>query len=193
MICLLFIPTFLELTWAEQLLWVFAVVSTMLWVIIMAMGLFSGDTDYRDHRLRKIDARSVMTFFTVLGWSGLLAHIWIVNIATALFYALPVALLAALLPHLILRLRKPAKVGKHANFDYRAAISSTGEVLQYIPPHAAGYGKVHLNLRVAPNELNAISAGMELRAGDSVRVIDITEDNMLIVEPLHLAGPQALD
>ncbi len=193
MLCLLYIPYFSELTWAEQLLWAFAVISSMLWVVIMVVGLFSGSHDYRDQRLRRIDARSVMTFFTVLGWTSVLAHIWVVDLRLSILYAFPFALLAGFLPHFVSRLRRRAKVGTHANFDYREAISSTGEVLQYIPPHSAGYGKVHLNLRIAPNELVAVSANVELRAGDSVRVVDITQDNVLIVEPLQQAGPVGIE
>jgi membrane-bound ClpP family serine protease len=50
---------------------------------------------------------------------------------------------------------------------------------------------VHLNLRKAPYALDAISIGAEIRPGDSVRVVDIVDEHILVVEPLQHIGPQA--
>jgi hypothetical protein len=104
-----------------------------------------------------------------------------------------VALLAALFPHWILRMRRRrTKLPANFKFDFHDAITSTGEVLQYIPPNKDGLGKVHLNLRKAPYELDAVSSGVELSKGMPVRVIDIIDDHILVVEPL-LRAPNRHD
>ena len=56
-----------------------------------------------------------------------------------------------------------------------------------IPPHRNGFGKVHLNVRGVPNELEAITAGQAIQPGMAVRVIDIIEDEVLVVEPVDRA------
>ncbi|HOY16807.1 MAG TPA: NfeD family protein [Haliscomenobacter sp.] len=189
----LFIPALLQLTWAEQLLWVSAVVFTILLSILLIMEFFSGGPDHASHRPKLLSASVILTFFTFWAWTSLLAHVWEPGLVISLLDGLPFGILAALFPFIILRLRKPVKkiVPSSDNFNYQEALSSTGEVLQYIPPHQEGFGRVHLNLRKAPYALDAISIGAEIRPGDSVRVVDIVDDHILVVEPLQHVGPQA--
>lgn len=191
---LLFIPALLQLTWAEQLLWVAAVVSTILLSIFLIMQFFNDEPDQNSTRFKINDARFLLTFFTFWAWTSLLAHIWEPGLLISLLDGLPFGLLAAFFPSLILRLRKPVKKMVPSNqpeFNYQEALSSTGEVLQYIPPHQEGLGRVHINLRKAPYALDAVSIGAEIRPGDSVRVVDIVDDHILVVEPLQHIGPQA--
>ncbi|WP_421796618.1 hypothetical protein [Haliscomenobacter sp.] len=190
----LFIPAFLQLSWAEQLLWVAAVVFTILLSIFLIMQFFNEEHDHSETRPKITGARFILTFFTFWAWTSLLAHIWEPGLLISLVDGLPFGILAALFPYLILRLRKPVKKIVPSNrpeFNYQEALTSTGEVLQYIPPHQEGLGRVHLNLRKAPYALDAVSIGAEIRPGDSVRVVDIVDDHILVVEPLQHIGPQS--
>lgn len=190
----LFIPAFLQLSWAEQLLWVAAVVFTILLSIFLIMQFFNEEHDHSETRPKITGARFILTFFTFWAWTSLLAHIWEPGLLISLLDGLPFGVLAALFPSLILRLRKPVKKIVPSNrpeFNYQEALTSTGEVLQYIPPHQAGLGRVHLNLRKAPYALDAVSIGAEIRPGDSVRVVDIVDNHILVVEPLQHIGPQS--
>ena len=190
----LFIPAFLQLSWAEQLLWVAAVVFTILLSIFLIMQFFNEEHDHSETRPKITGARFILTFFTFWAWTSLLAHIWEPGLLISLVDGLPFGILAALFPYLILRLRKPVKKIVPSNrpeFNYQEALTSTGEVLQYIPPHQEGLGRVHLNLRKAPYALDAVSIGAEIRPGDSVRVVDIVDDHILVVEPLQNIGPQS--
>lgn len=190
----LFIPAFLQLTWAEQLLWVAAVVFTILLSIFLIMQFFNDEHDQAYTRPKVTGPQFILTFFTFWAWTSLLAHIWEPGLLISLIDGLPFGILAALFPFLVLRLRKPVKKIVPSNrpeFNYQEALTSTGEVLQYIPPHQEGLGRVHLNLRKAPYALDAVSIGAEIRPGDSVRVVDIVDDHILVVEPLQHIGPQA--
>jgi hypothetical protein len=190
----LFIPALLQLSWAEQLLWVAAVVFTILLAVFIIMQFFSGEQEQHGYRLKLNSARVVLIFFTFWAWTSLLAHIWEPGLLISILDGLPFGVLAALFPYLILRLRKPVKKivpSSNPDFNYQEALSSTGEVLQYIPPHQEGLGRVHLNLRKAPYALDAVSIGAEIRPGDSVRVVDIVDEHILVVEPLQNIGPQA--
>jgi hypothetical protein len=190
----LFIPAFLQLSWAEQLLWVAAVVFTILLSIFLIMQFFNDEHDHSETRPKITGTRFILTFFTFWAWTSLLAHIWEPGLLISLVDGLPFGILAALFPYLVLRLRKPVKKIVPSNrpeFNYQEALTSTGEVLQYIPPHQEGLGRVHLNLRKAPYALDAVSIGAEIRPGDSVRVVDIVDDHILVVEPLQHIGPQS--
>jgi ABC-type transport system involved in multi-copper enzyme maturation permease subunit len=191
----LYIPTFLQLNWAEQLLWVAAVVFTILLSIFLILQFLIRDQEQGWQAPKIIDARVILTFFAFWAWTSLLAHVWEPGLLISLIDGLPFGIIAAMFPFLILRLRKPVKKivpsKQKQDFNYQEALSSTGEVLQYIPPHQEGLGRVHINLRKAPYALDAISIGAEIKPGDSVRVVDIINDHILVVEPLQNIGPQA--
>jgi membrane-bound ClpP family serine protease len=61
-------------------------------------------------------------------------------------------------------------------------LQSVGEVAEVIPPHRTGCGKIHLNFRTGPYELEAITAGDELPAGSSIKVVDIIDERIVLVE-----------
>jgi hypothetical protein len=146
-------------------------------------------------KLSWLDTNSILVFLTFFGWSSILAHLWEEDIVTVILYGIPIGLLAAFAPFIIsfLRKRLPSKTSLPHNFNLEETLSSTGEVLRYIPPHIKGKGKVHLNLRNAPYQLNAVSQYGELPKGVPVRVVAIMDEQTLIVEPLdgrppHLPG-----
>ncbi|HKK73883.1 MAG TPA: NfeD family protein [Saprospiraceae bacterium] len=195
---LIFIRSFDLLSLSEKLLWSVAIVATLLLLILMVMRFLGYDLD-KEHPAESgvawLDTNSILLFFTFLGWSSILAHLWEDSIVLALLYGLPIGLLAATAPFLIKAIRKqlPSKGKVPPHFNLEETLSSTGEVLNYIPPHIKGKGKVHLNLRNAPYKLNAVSQYGALSRGVPVRVVAIMDDQTLVVEPLdgrppHLPG-----
>ncbi len=191
---LLFLDTFDLLTLTEKLLWSVAVISTVLLLVLTAMSFFeehSEETYPTKTSRNPLDAKVVLLFFTFFGWASILAHLWEPSIPKILVYGLPVGIIAAIAPIVLGRLKikytlKPARVN---GFQLREAITSTGEVLEYIPPDINGKGTVHLNLRNAPYQINAVSKNGELSAGVPVRVVAILDDNTVVVEPLDGRAP----
>ena len=183
-----FVGTFDLLTITEKLLWSTAVVSTVLIVILFTMSFFGAEFEkeaQKQQRFAWVDARVILLFFTFFGWSSILAHLWEDSIATVLLYGFPIGVLAALAPSLLSLLKKnsPNPI-LLSGFQLEEAITSTGEVLQYIPPHINGKGKVHLSLRNAPYQINAVTRNGEIAPGVPVRVVAILDKQTLVVEPL---------
>lgn len=186
---------FFSLNWAEQLLLVGALVATLLLAIVIMVAFFQNDTLLQPRKRRWLpDALTALTFLAFLGWTSVLAHLWIENLLKAIAYSVPPALIAALFPHWILRMREQRikKISIQLDFKLEDALTSTGEVLQNIPPHQDGAGKVHLNLRRAPYELEAVTTGGALAKGVPVRVVDVINNTILVVEPLS-TEPQPPD
>ena len=189
----LFLDTFDLLTFTEKLLWSVAVISTVLLLVLTAMSFFEEHSAEREQaQLNKsaLDARAILLFFTFFGWASILAHLWEPSIPKVLIYGLPIGIIAALAPVVLGKLKiKPVPVTISNGFHLKEAITSTGEVLDYIPPHVNGKGTVHLNLRNAPYQINAVSKNGELSAGVPVRVVAILDDNTVVVEPLDGRPP----
>lgn len=191
---LIFIGTFDLLSITEKLLWSVAVVSTFLLLIHLAMSFLDEEMQKqtgREHTTFRADALTILLLFTFWGWASILAHLWEPSIGIALLYGLPIGIISALAPTLFARFYfiAPVRTQPIRNFNLQEAITSTGEVLRYIPPHVNGRGTVHLNLRNAPKQVKAVSQNGELPEGVPVRVIAVLDEETVIVEPLDGRPP----
>lgn len=177
-------------SWAQQVFWLVAIVSSLLLGILSALSLYElsqGHVAEAEHRpSRVLNPRTILTFSVVFGWLALLLSYQNVSLA---FVLAPAAVLGALaaawakgISRFILRLAPGYPLGADL------LVESTGKVLEPIPPHRNGFGKVHLNLRDAPYELEAITGGGELKPGAPVRVIGVIDGRVLLVEPIEDEG-----
>jgi len=103
---------------------------------------------------------------------------WIPNTQTVLAISTVAGLIGGVMPWLL------SPMLSIPSFDLDAARTSTGEVLTSIPPHRNGFGKVHLNLRAAPFEMDAVTAGEELPPGAPIRVVEVIDERVLLVEAI---------
>lgn len=176
-----------QLNGAEKLLWSMAIVSSLLTLILVVMSFFGFalDKDRPQNRNRWLDARTVLLFFTFFSWTSILAHLWISELSAVLLIGIPSGLLTAALPRITQAIRRKNQQIMQNSFELTQALKSTGEVLAYIPSGRGGTGKVHLNLRSAPYQVDAISNGRDLPVGAPVRVVEIVENRLLVVEPLE--------
>lgn len=173
--------------WAKQIFWSLAVVASFLlflWLILHQFGL---DQD-EDHTEKKsstyLDAKSILLFFAFLGWTTFFLLKNNILIPT-IFYAAVAGVFLVIISRFAGRLFFKRFIKR--SIDLQRVKESTGKVLVSIPPHRNGFGKVYLKVRGAPNELEAITAGQAIQPGMSVRVIDIIEDEVLVVEPVDKA------
>lgn len=162
-----------------------SVVFSTLLIILYILSYFRVDTDLESsaehsrERSKLLSARYIISFFTLFGWTGtLLSYFWdqlsltflcsfIIGAAGTLFFRW---------------LSSSSSNQKY--FHMEKALSSTGKVLSSIPPHRNGFGKIHLNIREAPFEIDAVTAGQEVPRGASVKVVDILDDKIVLVEPI---------
>ena len=72
-------------------------------------------------------------------------------------------------------------------FDPYAALGQVADVYLTIPPGMQGMGKIHLTIDGNFRELDALSSEPHpIATGQKIRIIDIKEDNIVVVEPLLL-------
>lgn len=187
---ILFVNWWIELGTTQQIFWSLAIVASILLFILLFVSLFDWEGDeestakHRKKRIRPTEPKAVLTAFTLFGWMGVLAAYFTDNLQLILIFSLIAGLFGALLPWIL------APLFRYPSFDADQALDSTGRVLQSIPPHRNGFGKVHLNMRTAPYEMDAVTAGAELSAGASVRIVEVIDDRVLLVEALEEA-PEA--
>jgi len=70
-------------------------------------------------------------------------------------------------------------------FNPNSAINHVGEVYLFIPAAKSGYGKIHLKTKGALKEMDAVTnETLEIPTGAKVKVVDVLDDNLLLVEKI---------
>lgn len=183
------------LTTAEQVFWLMGGTGTavlVLQTILSFVGAdvdsdFDVDVDFDVDAEISLDFsmfsfKSLLAFFTFFGWMG------VVGIGRG--WSLPITLLAGLGAGLVAMflvaymLFQFQKLESSGNMRIEEAFMAEGEVYLAIPAAAGGQGQVTLELSGNIRELSAVTKGDNIPTGAKVRVIDILEDNVLVVEPL---------
>ncbi|MBK8045619.1 MAG: NfeD family protein [Haliscomenobacter sp.] len=190
---LFFIEAVVLNSWIVQLLWLMAIVASLLLFLLFLLNWFGINQDRHLYSAKQRafgDPLAVLIFFTFLGWTSILSSLWVKHPEYILFYAVPASVVAAFFPRFLSYLRRKERQKK--GYDPEYLLKSTGEVLQNIPPNQIGKGRVHLSLRATPHDWEAVtSCGGELPAGVHIRVVDVIDDHTVLVEPLDLppSGP----
>jgi len=78
-----------------------------------------------------------------------------------------------------------SRLSEDGNVEIENAMFNTGKVYLTIPAKEAGQGKIHITIGNSFREINAVTKNLEpLPTGSPIRVVDIIDDNLLLVEPI---------
>lgn len=170
-----------------------ALVGTTLFVIRFGMlALGFGDSDSGDDSgaegagehdtgLPLFSLLSIMAFLMGAGWMGLTCRIdWEIGPTATAFIAagfgVGLMLLASIL---LLGMRR---LGRDVTYDVATAVGRVGTVYLSIPERGAGIGQIRINVSGRSMVLPAGSCGAAIEAFADVRVVDVRDDKVLLVE-----------
>ena len=139
---------------------------------------FGLDTDFT-----VLSVRSIIAFFTFFGWTGVL----ILNAGGTTLTAIGAASVAGLLAMLLVGylIYLFSKLSQEGNLNINNALFNTGTVYLTIPAAETGQGKIHVTIDGTMREMNAITKeGIKIPTGADIRVVEVLEDNILLVEPI---------
>ncbi len=187
------------LTTAQHVYWIIAIVFTLLFIALYGLSLLgidsdsAADTDLNvdldhevshdfsvDKEFSAFSIRSIIAFFTFFGWTGVyfLSSGYRLPLATGLSFLAGGAAMVVV-AYMIFKFAQMEKSGTVNVLD---ALENTGEVYLSIPPELEGRGKIHIVVDGALHEFEAETKGQMLPTGSQVKVIDILEDQVLLVE-----------
>jgi membrane protein implicated in regulation of membrane protease activity len=180
----------------EQVFWGISIVFSILFLIQFVFSLIGldfdseTDTDFHadvvdhdfslDTDFTLLSVRSIIAFFTFFGWTGVLCLNSGAGVWTALGFSslsgLAAMFLVAYLVYLFSRLTQ------EGNIDVRRALYETGEVYLTIPANKNGAGKIHIQIEGSYREVDAVTDGDALPTGSKVKVVEVIDDTLLLVE-----------
>ncbi|MEM9919372.1 MAG: hypothetical protein AAF990_14815 [Bacteroidota bacterium] len=183
---------------AQQVFWGIAIIFSVLFVIQFVLSLvgldFDGDADMdfntdspgdsggysMDADFTILSVRSIIAFFTFFGWTGVLFLKNGGSTLVALIAASVAGLAAMFIVGYMMYLF--SKLTQDGSIDIREALYNKGEVYLTIPANKKGYGKIHLKVSGSLQELDAVTSGDAIPTGTSIRVVEVLDDNLLLVE-----------
>ncbi len=182
---------------AEQVFWVIALMFSAFFVIMFGLSLLGLGTDsdvdmdhgsphdfHLDKDFSAFSIRSIIAFFTFFGWTGVYllsqeSSVW----STVLISTLSGATAMFVVAYMIYKF---AQMEKSGTVDVLNALEQQGEVYLSIPQNHEGKGKIHIVIDGSLHEYDAETKGQSLITGSQVRVVEILENEVLLVEPVIL-------
>ena len=178
-----------------QVFWGCAIVSSLIFLLQAALTLLGmdhdmdfdidaahldGDTMDMGGSLSLFSVRSLVNFFVGFGWAGvsfysLIPQHWLLYL---------VAILVGIgFGYLYFFIRKQTKrLESDGTIDINESLGKPCDVYLRIPAERTGQGKVQISLRGSVHELPAVTNGPLLASGTHVRVTEVIDNALLLVE-----------
>ncbi len=199
-----------SLTPTLRLLWVCAIVSSMIFVIqnvlmLMGLGDMDSDTEFDVHTdfgdgsadvdvqadghegtlgsagvFSLFTLRNFINFFLGFGWGGISLNSSIASRGWLIVASVACGLFFVLVFTVMLRL--VLRLETNGAFRIKECVGQTASVYLRIPGQHSAAGKVHVSAGGSVHELAAYTDGDELPSGSRVKVIGVIDGETLLVE-----------
>ncbi|MBD0823494.1 hypothetical protein [Aestuariibaculum marinum] len=187
---------FYSLELFPQIYWGIALIASVVFIIIMALTFIGGDSDGLELEtdaeieadtgigFQFITFKNLVGFFTIFGWSGIACIDSGLSKPLTVIISLGAGLLMmAIMAAMFYYMRKLSHSG---TLDFKNAIGAVGEVYLTIGANRSSIGKAHVRIQGALRELEALTdAQTNLKSGTVIKVKDVTDNGILIVEQLN--------
>ena len=175
-----------ELNSLNKFFWGISIISTVFFIILFIIGLLGFDAD-SDAEIGDVgggfpifSAKALVAFFTFFGWTGVLLLNQDKDLFPLFGFSFLSGLSAMLLVSYLLKIfNQMTEVG---NADPMELTFQRGNVYLTVPADRNGKGKIHIILGGTLREISAITDGPSLPFGCEVRVIEVIENDLLLVE-----------
>ncbi len=175
----------------EKVYWVTALISSLLFIILMIMTFVGGEVDDLGDVDAEIDGdtgigfqflsfKNLMGFFTIFGWTGIACmnegYSHVVTVAISVFCGLLMMLAMAALFYYL------GKLTSSGSLKLKNALNGVGEVYLTIGANRSKMGKVMIKVQGGLRELEALTdENTDLKQGDIITVTQVTDNGVLIV------------
>lgn len=188
---------FAVFTLFEKIYWSIALISSVIFVILLVMTLLGGDAE--DFEGGDVDAdidgdtgigfqflsfKNLMGFLTIFGWSGIAC----LDGGLSKFLTVLISVICGLLMMLVMAslFYYLGKLQSSGTLKLKNALNQVGEVYLSIGANRSRIGKVSVTVQGTLRELEALTdEEKDLVLGNVVRVKNITDNGILIVELLN--------
>jgi membrane-bound ClpP family serine protease len=142
---------------------------------------FDGDFD-SDGPMQVFSLRNLINFLLGFSWTGISFYGIITNKIGLILASTFVGAFFVFVFFLIIR--QIRKLSEDNSFRISDTLGKNAEVYLTIPANKSGFGKVLISVKGSNHELQAVSSGDLIPTGSMVKVIQIENNNLLIVQKI---------
>ena len=170
-------------------------------IVTMLIGLGAGDADLDgdgdidgdpgvdgdipDAGLTLFTSRGIVAMLAVMGWSGFVLLDDAMNLHPVVGIVIAVVIGFITLILVAFAMRGISRLQSSGNLDLNNAIGKVAEVYLTIPEAGRAAGKVSITVQERLVEVSAITTAPDpIKTGSYVRVVSVSENGILMVEPL---------
>lgn len=143
------------------------------------------DMDAGDHggAFGLLSMLSIVTFMMGTGWMGLACRLeWGLGSAVSALIAVGFGMAVLVLTSLMMfQMRRLDSAGE---YNVRETVGRTGRVYLKVPASGGGTGQIEISVNGRRMIVNALSRREEIASFQSVKVLEVTDDGTLVVEPV---------
>ncbi len=143
---------------------------------------FDGDFSGVEAPFQLFSLRNLINFLLGFSWTGISFYNSIDNKVILIATALAVGFAFLVLFFVIIK--QVQKLAEDNSFQIKNTLNKTAEVYLTIPEKKCGTGKIMISVAGAYHELQAMTHGDRIPSGKMVKVTQIENENILIVEPI---------
>ena len=176
-----------------------AIAGTALFLIRLVLGLVldMGDvSDAADLDVDGIDSTASFSIFSFLSVTAFLMGTGWMGLATRLHLEwgpIPAAIVSigfgvGMMVFSAAMLMGVRRLAQEQTYEPRTAIGRTGQVYLTVPGNGSGNGRVRVSVSGRSKILDARTAGPALEAFTDVRIVEVRDDGVLIVESAGMAN-----
>lgn len=186
---------FFNLELFPKIYWSIALLGSIIFIFTTISAFLGGDSDDFGDVDSDIEAdtgigfqfitfRNLVGFFTLFGWSGIACIdaglskplTVIISIICGLIM---MAIMAAMFFYM-------SKLSDSGTLKFKNAVNAVGEVYLTVGAKRSSIGKAHVRVQGALRELEALTdAETDLKSGTVIKVKNVTENGILIIEKLN--------
>lgn len=144
---------------------------------------FGGDVNASDHgSFQLFSVRNLTNFLLSFSWSGITLYNTIHNTTVLILVAFLIG--SGFVALFFFVMRALHKLSEDNTFKLSLAVGKTASVYIGIPAQKKGTGKVQVSVNGAVHEIEAITEHEKIESGSMVRVNEVINNNILLVEKL---------
>lgn len=182
-----------ELDPTLKMFWYLALPTSLIFVVQLIMTFIGADgsdgleADFDSNLdaggpFQLISFRNLINFLLGFAWGGISFSNIIQNRSVLIFVAFVIGVLFFLM--FVVIMQQLLKFQEDNTVKIQDALHQTGSVYLTIPEQKSGYGKIQVSIKGSQKEYQAVTVGESIPSGHAIRVVEVMDNNLCVVEKL---------